>query len=187
MGKLSRACAVGAVVVLSLVFWRIPAYGAIGASATITPSQLGPSSYEYAMTLTNTGTTPIGTFWFAWIPGYDLLPRAPTSIISPSGWTGTNAPDFFGVASAQWVNTVTPLQPGQSLSCFKFDTPDAPDVIGGTSQFFGTPVERSYVYIGAPQTDLGFPFTPVTVTPEPAALTLLLATPAFLLRRRSRQ
>src|SRR5258706_349712 len=84
MGKLSRACAVGAAVVLGLVLWHIPAYGAIGASATITPSQLGPSSYEYAMTLTNTGTTPIGTFWFAWFPGYDLLPHAPSAIKSPA-------------------------------------------------------------------------------------------------------
>ncbi len=185
MGKLSRACAVGAAVVLGLVLWHIPAYGAIGASATITPSQLGPSSYEYAMTLTNTGTTPIGTFWFAWFPGYDLLPHAPSAIKSPAGWTGINAPDFFGTASAQWVNTATPLQPGQALSGFKFDTIDDPTVIGGPSPF-GPPVGFSYVYIGAPQTDPGFPFTPVTVTPEPTALTLLLAAPAFLLRRRRR-
>jgi hypothetical protein len=134
------------------------------------------------MTLTNTGTTPIGTFWFAWFPGYDLLPHAPSLIKSPAGWTGTNEPDFIGTASAQWVNTTTPLQPGQALSGFKFDTIDAPAVIGGTSGF-GPPVEFSYVYIGAPETDPGFPFTPVTVTPEPATLTLLLAAPAFLLRR----
>ena len=76
--------------------------------------------YNYDVTVTNTGTTTIGTFWFAWIPGYDLLPHAPTSIASPTGWTGANAPDVFGVASVQWVNTTTPLQPGQTLAGLKF-------------------------------------------------------------------
>lgn len=155
----------------------------LSASATITQQQLGPSDYHYSLTLTDTGTTPIGTFWFGWIPAYDLLPSAPTSITSPAGWTGQNAPDSFGVASAQWVNPASPLQPGQSLSGFTFDSPDA-NVTTGTSQFFGLPIRQSYVYIGAPETDPGFALRPTAVTPEPASLALLV--PALLLVRRRR-
>jgi hypothetical protein len=161
-----------------------PAFAAIGASATISSQQLGPSSYKYSMTLTNTGDTPIGTFWFGWIPAYDLLPSHPTDFGSPAGWTGIDAPDAFGTASAQWVNTVTPLQPGNSLSGFSIDTPDAPPVMSGTS-LLGLPTTESYVYIGEPETDPGFAFVPSVVTPEPTSLALLLAIPAVAgLRRR---
>jgi hypothetical protein len=174
-------------VAIALAWMQGPVYGALSASSTITPQQLGPNSYEYSLSLTNTGTTPIGTLWFGWIPAYDLLPSAPTRFVAPAGWTGTNAPDFFGVASAQWVNTASPLQPGQTLTGFKFDSPDSPATIDGTSAYFGLPVKESYVYIGAPQTDSGFAFTPTTVVPEPASAALLLAASAgcFIRRRRA--
>jgi hypothetical protein len=160
-----------------------PAFAAIGASATIATQQIG-DSYRYSMTLTNTGDTPIGTFWFGWIPAYDLLPSHPTSIGSPAGWSGIDAPDSFGIASAQWVNTLTPLQPGNSLSGFVLDTPDAPTVMSGTS-LLGLPTTESYVYIGDPETDPGFAFVPTAVTPEPTSLAVLLAIPAVAgLRRR---
>jgi hypothetical protein len=179
--------ALWALCVLGLALGSRTAWGALGASATISSTQLGPNSYEYSLTLTNTGTTPIGTFWYAWIPGYNLLRSTPTQIFSPSGWTGNaNAPEPFGVASDQWVNTATPLQPGQSLSGFKFDTPEAPSSIFGTSNFFGYPVGYSYVYIGAPQTDPGALITPTVVTPEPATLGIMLVGIAFAASRRRR-
>lgn len=162
------------------------ANAAISASATYTSQQLGPNSYEYSVKLKNTGTTPIGTLWLGWVPFYDLLPSAPTAITSPSGWTGVNAPDLFGTASVQWVNTTTPLAAGQTLGGFKFDTPDAPAAIGGTSFFAGFPVLESYVYIAGPQTDAGFALAPTVQTPEPTCLGLLLVTPSFLLMRRRR-
>ena len=185
MGKSYRLCAC-TVAMLVMALWHLPAQAAISASATISSQQLGPASYEYSMALTNTGTTPIGTYWYAWFPFYDLLPSAPTSIISPPGWTGTNAPDVFGVASARWVNTTTPLQPGQSLGGFKFDTPDSPATLAGTS-FFGNPIQTSYVYIGAPQTDPGGVLIPSVVTPEPASAALLIVLPAALLMRRGKR
>ena len=157
----------------------------ISASATISSQQLGPNSYEYTLSLTDTGTTPIGTFWFAWIPSYDLLPSPTSNFSGPPGWTGIDAPDDFGVASAQWVNTATPLQPGHTLDGFKFDSPDAPSVIDGTSSFFGLPVKESYVYAGAPEVGQGFAFIPTTVVPEPASLASIGALPLLLLRRRS--
>lgn len=184
MGKSSWlvVCALGAL----LGFVTAPVYGAISASATISSQQISPSLYEYSLTLTNTGSTNIGTLWYAWFPAYDLLPHAPTSISSPAGWTGVNAPDDFGVASVQWVNTLTPLQPGDSLSGFKFDSQDSPAVLAGTS-FFGQPIQTSYVYIGAPETDPGAVLIPTAVTPEPTLLPLLLAPFALLQRTRRRQ
>lgn len=176
----------GMLAAVTLVFLGSSVSAALSASSTITQQQLGPGDYRYTLTLTDTGSTPISTFWFGWIPAYDLLPHAPTNFASPTGWTGTDAPDVFGVASAQWVNTTTPLQPGHSLSGFAFDTPDA-NITTGTSAFFGLPIDETYVYIGAPETDPGFALTPTVVaTPEPVSLGLLvMPAAALLIRRRS--
>ena len=168
-----------------LALLAAPTYGSLSASATISSTQLGPSSYQYSLTLTNTGTTNIGTFWFGWIPGYDLLPHHPTSFFTPAGWTATDAPDFFGVASAQWVNTTAPLGPGGSLSGFGFDSPDSPTALAGTDSF-GFPIKYSYVYIGAPETDPGFLLTPTTVAAPEPGIGLVLGLPAMMLLRRRR-
>jgi hypothetical protein len=178
--------ALWALCIVGLMIGNRAAWGAIGASATISATQLGTNSYEYSLTLNNTGTTPISTFWYAWIPGYDLLPSAPTQIFSPAGWSATNAHEFYGVGSAQWVNLATPLQPNQSLGGFKFDSPDAPSAIFGASDFFGYPVGYSYVYMGAPQTDAGALITPTVVTPEPATIGIMLVAVAFAASRRRR-
>ena len=59
------------------------------ASATITATQLGPSTYQYTVMLDDTGSTTIGTFWFAWVPGEDFLDTKPSSVTAPAGWTTT--------------------------------------------------------------------------------------------------
>lgn len=162
-----------------------PAGAALSASATVSSQQAGPDSWQYSLTLQNTGTTPIGSYWFGWVPFYDLLPSMPTSVNSPNGWTGTPASDYFGVGSARWVNTTNPLQPGQTMSGFQFTSPDSPSAINGTSFYAGFPVEESYVYIGAPETDPGFAFRTNTVaSPEPASLGLLGGLTTLLLRRK---
>ena len=187
MGKSNRLFVVSILAVFLCAMWAAPARAATSATAIVTSQQLAPNSYEYSVTLNNTGTTPISTLWLGWVPFYDLLPSAPTKITSPAGWTGINAPDLFGVASAQWVNTTTPLQPGNSLSGFKFDTPDTPAAIGGTSFFAGFPVLETYVYAGAPQTDAGFAFAPTLAAPEPGSLALIFAAAPLLLRRKARR
>src|SRR5438477_2934494 len=163
MGRFNRLRGLWLPALLCVAFCHAPAQAGLTATATVSSKQLSPSSYEYSVTLNNTGTTSIGTLWLGWVPFYDLLPSSPTAFVSPAGWTGKNAPDLFGVASAQWVAS-TPLAPGSSLSGFKFDTPDSPAIIGGTSFYAGYPVTQSYVYIGGPQTDPGFAFSaPVLV------------------------
>jgi hypothetical protein len=161
----------------------------LSASETIIASQVGPNSYEYNITLHNTGDTAISSLWFGWVPFYDLLPSAPTAISSPSGWTGVNAPDVLGVASAQWTTTTSPLAAGQFLGGFKFDTPDSPAIIGGTSFFAGFPVTESYVYAGPPVENGtgGVGFSAPVQTPEPGSLALLLAAPAIMMMRRKRR
>jgi hypothetical protein len=180
-----KAFAVWALAAVGVCMLHAPAFGQISAKGTISSQQTGPNTYKYSLTLTDTGATPIGTFWFGWIPAYDLLPTAPLTITSPAGWTGVDAPDSFGVASAQWVNTTTPLQPGQTISGFAFTSTDSPAIIGGTSNFFGLPVEQSYVYAGAPEIGAAGVFVPATVTPEPVSLALLpLALGGLLVRRK---
>lgn len=176
----------GILAAVTLGFAGSSVNAALSASSTITRQQLGTGDFQYTLSLKDTGTTPIGTLWFGWIPGYDLLPHAPTSIVAPTGWTGLNAPDAFGVASARWVTTTAPLQPGQTLGGFTFDSPDA-NITTGTSSFFSLPIDQSYVYIGAPETDPGFAFTPTVVsTPEPLSLGVLaMPAAALLIRRRS--
>lgn len=172
--------------------WAGRAYAAIGASETITAQQAGPNSWNYSMSLTNTGTTAIGSYWFAWIPGYDFLPSAPTSLSAPAGWTVTTPQDGFiqPYWSIQWVNGSTPLQPGQTLSGFNFTSPDSPTTVGGPS-YLGAPypVTLAYAYIGAPEFDPGTAFSaPVTVvTPEPASLSMLVGVPAMMMLRRRRR
>ncbi len=53
-------------------------YAAEIASATISSIQLDATDWQYNLTLTDMGTTDIGTFWFAWVPGEDFMAVAPT-------------------------------------------------------------------------------------------------------------
>lgn len=167
--------------------WPMPARAALNATAQLTAQQLNANSWEYSITLNNTGTTDIGTYWFAWIPNYDFLPSAPTQIVAPNGgWTPYVVQDgFLGGYSLEWVAT-TALAAGQSLSGFKFDTPDSPSVIDGISNFAGLPVETSYVYIGGSQLDPGHEFATQTATPEPAGLGVVMVAAGLLGRRKRR-
>ena len=42
------------------------------ASATITATPDG-ENWQYSIKLVDTGSTTVGTFWFAWVPGEDFL------------------------------------------------------------------------------------------------------------------
>ena len=61
----------------------------ISATATYTDTLVSPGVYDYSITLNDTGTTTMGTFWFSWIPGTGFLSATPTDITSPTGWTET--------------------------------------------------------------------------------------------------
>ena len=154
-----------------------------GISATATYSvglnAATPALYDYSLTLNNTGTTTVGTFWFGWVPGGDFLNPLPTSVLAPAGWTDglfTNASDTGN--SIRWVTTASLLQPGQSLSGFSFESTETPNQLLGqvpSGVGAGDPILTSFVYPNAPLADPGDQFVATAVTPEPASL-LLLAT-----------
>ena len=186
---LRRAC-----LLLSGVALLSPACNAAGISATAsyTDTLVSPGVWNYNLTLNNTGTTNIGTFWFGWVPGAGFLSSAPTNVGLPAGWTDTvtNAG-----GAVRWVTSTNFLGAGQSLSGFSFTSAESPSALllnyTGTGVGAGDPVTTSFVYIGAPLADPGFQFaaTPAaaTVTPEPGSVLLTLTglgLIAFLMRAR---
>ncbi len=146
------------------------------ASATVVASQLTDNTFQYSLTLKNTGhgkptaANEIETFWYAWVPGEDFLDTAPLTVTSPTGWTDTitneGSADGFAI---QWVTTTNPLNPGKSLSGFGFTSTDTPLQVFGKSNFFPTtPVNTSFVYAGAPETDTGFQLSAIGSVANPA-------------------
>jgi uncharacterized repeat protein (TIGR01451 family) len=127
------------------------------ANFTSTPNG---ADFNYAITLHNTGTTNIGTFWFAWIPGQDYMANNPISVANPAGWGSTVTGGYSGDGYAiLWFNNGgAAITPGNSLN-FNFTSAETPSQLGGNSQFFSNPPEgTSFVYIGAPETDPGYEF-----------------------------
>src|SRR4051812_16078753 len=44
-------------------------------------------AYHYDITVLNTGSTPVASFWFAWNPGKNYLPTAPANAGNPAHWS----------------------------------------------------------------------------------------------------
>lgn len=148
----------------------------LDATATYTDMMVSPGVFQYDLTLTNTGTTTIGTFWFSWIPGAGFMAVPPTNVMSPAGWTAmiTN-----NGASIQWTNP-SPLAMGDSVTGFMFDSTMTPAQFLGTfpgpGLGMGDPITTAFLYIAAPLADPGAQITamPAAVvgTPEPSTLSL---------------
>ena len=129
------------------------------AKESIVAQKIATGDYRYTITLKDTGTTTIGTFWFSWIPGEDFMPVAPLSVTAPAGWTDTithnpGSTDGFAI---QWVAS-SDLQPGQS-KVFHFHSSGTPAEMFGKSTFYPTQlVTTSFVYSGMPFSDPGYEF-----------------------------
>lgn len=139
------------------------------ASATISFIQLDPTTFEYDITLNNTGATTIGTFWFAWddLPDQNFLSTLPAAPpVSPTGWqafvTHGGPTDGYGI---QWTATSasSDLMAGNSLTGFSFTSTDTSSAVFGNSAIDPTfKTTSSFVYQGLPLLDPGFNFV---VTP----------------------
>jgi hypothetical protein len=147
------------------------------ASATIEAAPIGTAEWQYSITLTDIGTTAIGTFWFAWLPQQDLMATRPTTTTNPAGWThlatGGGVNDGFAI---QWLagSPTGRLQPGGHLTGFSFLSASPPTVMFGNSQPFpATPTMTSVIYTGAPFSDAGdqFEVTPLCFLPGTQILT----------------
>jgi PEP-CTERM motif len=166
------------------------------ASATITSTPDG-SNFDYTIKLTDTSASPspIGTFWFSWVPGQDFMATTPVSEVAPAGWntnaiTNGGAGDGFAI---RWEanSAATAITPGNSLT-FSFVSADTPAQLMGNSIFYpSTPVLTSFTYSGGPFSDAGDQFVvsfASTSVPEPSTLALgLLAVVGTIVGRRFRR
>ena len=161
------------------------------ANAQISGQAAGGGGYNYTITLNNTAasTSPIGTFWYSWVPGEDFLPSSPTSVQPPTGWTDTITHNTFGADgyALEFIASSALINPGSSLA-FKFSSPDSPAALAGNSPFYSTtPVGTSFLYGGAPFSGASAEIV-VQSVPEPSSLGVLMVGTLGLLvagRRRS--
>lgn len=148
----------------------------------------GAGVYNYDIHLTNTGSTTIGTFWYAWNPGQDYLPTKPSQVMAPTGWSDaiTHIGQGDGYAIEFTANSsANYLQMNQSLSGFDFSSTDSPAVLDGGSNFFqGANVGDSFLYHAGPFSDNGTQITVQTV-PEPTGLIWLVPAVGLIFLRRT--
>jgi hypothetical protein len=106
-------------------------------TATISGVAAG-SSFDYTITLENTGTSALNSFWYGWTPGVFDLPSAPSGAANSLGWANTT-----DGKSIQWVNSSgTALAPGESAT-FTFVSSSSPTAITTA------PSGKSVAYVGA--------------------------------------
>lgn len=146
------------------------------ASAQITYQALGGGVYDYTLTLNNTGSSPLQTFWFAWDANYnyDFMTAYPTSIGAPSGWTGSVSEYYdyyYGYNYGVEFSTSTSPLAANGILNFSFDSTMTPTDMGGFNDTYGYPVGTSYVSTGPDfsGTPSG-PFVAEVVVPEPSSL-----------------
>jgi hypothetical protein len=144
------------------------AVGTITASATLSDVQNG-TTYDYTLTLDNTGTIPIESFWYGWTTSGNNLPSDPTTPGNSLGWNNTldaNSIKFTGSSGDS-------LEPA-NFATFTFDSTSTPAQI--TAGISG----ESVAYAGAIDFTENTPgdsspvFAPVEV-PEPSTLGLFVA------------
>jgi hypothetical protein len=144
----------------------------LGGSAGLTATDLGGGMTRYAAVLHNTGTTTVGTFWYAWVPGVDFMPHIPQNIASPPGWIGIAQGGGPGNGySVLWYASGAPgyVAPGGDLTGFGFDSADPPAVMTANSPYGLRPyiTATSFLYIGGPLGDLGYQFIATVSSPPP--------------------
>ena len=125
--------------------------------------------WNYTISLENTGSTNLNSFWYGWIQGGNDLPSNPSGAANSLGWANN-----LDANSIQWVNgTGTALAPLQTAT-FTFFSTDSPTAIttspSGESVVYAHGIDFSQ---GSPGDSSGI-FSPALVnTPEPTTTALL--------------
>jgi hypothetical protein len=105
-------------------------------TATISGVAAG-SSYDYTITLQNTGTNALNSLWYGWTTSGDNLPSDPSNAANSLGWANTLSGN-----SIKWVNSSgTALAPGASAT-FTFVSASSPSAITAS------PSGESVAYVG---------------------------------------
>jgi hypothetical protein len=155
------------------------------ATATISGVAAGGGVFDYTITLHNTGTTSLDSFWYAWTLSGNNLSAAASNPGSSLGWIDTA---LEGNTSISWEgNSGNTLAVGQSAT-FTFDSTETPSAITTL------PSGESVAYVSGTgpntfdQNDPGVAspvFSPTLVAvPEPSSLALLIAAALGLLAAR---
>jgi hypothetical protein len=145
------------------------------ASATISYVTSG-ANYDYTITLFNTGTLDLNSFWYGWTTSGNNLPSDPTTPGNSLSWGNTLSGN-----SIKWVNsTGTALAPDESAT-FTFVSTSSPTAItaapSGESVAYVAGIDFSQGRSG----DSTGVFSPTLVVPEPSFLTLFTAGMAVIL------
>jgi hypothetical protein len=124
------------------------------------------ASFDYTITLQNTGTNALNSFWYGWTTSGNNLPSDPSSAGNSLGWAND-----LDANSIKFVNsTGTALAPGASAT-FTFVSSSSPSAITAS------PSGESVAYVGAIDFTEGRAgdstavFSPVLVSPPPAVPT----------------
>jgi hypothetical protein len=155
------------------------------ATATISGAAAGGGVFDYTITLHNTGTTSLDSFWYAWTLSGNNLSTAISNPGSSLGWVDTA---LEGNTSISWEgNSGNTLAVGQSAT-FTFASTETPSAITTL------PSGESVAYVSGTgpntfdQNDPGVAspvFSPTLVAvPEPSTLALLIAAAVGLLAAR---
>jgi hypothetical protein len=143
------------------------------ASGTISGSGSGPYTYSLSFSDAASSTSPIGSVWYAWIPGFFYLPGTPTSASAPAGWTATVFSDSVQFVANSPANDILV---GSTLSGFSYQASFSPAQLAAAPNS-----ELSVAYSGGLFSDAGFTFTvQPAVVPEPSTLVLLVCGAAGL-------
>ena len=167
---------------LFVALGAVSAAFAQGEMASGTISSTGSGPYVYSLTFSDGAgaSSPIGSVWYAWIPGQFFLPGTPTSASAPAGWTANvngDSVQFIASSSADYITA------GHSLSGFSYDATFTP------AQLAAAPNSgESDAYSAGLFSDAGDIFT-VQAVPEPSLVSFLGAgflAPAFAGHRKLR-
>jgi hypothetical protein len=139
-----------------------------GATATISGVASG-GGYNYTITLTDTGSTVLNSFWYGWTAVGNNLPSFPSTAGNTIGWANNLSGN-----SIEWVNsTGTTLTPGHS-GVFTFFSTSTP------AQITTAPAGGSVAYVNGIDFSQGLAgsstpaFYPALVVPEPSLGGLLM-------------
>lgn len=134
-------------------------------SGTISGSGSGPYTYDITFSDSASSTSPIGSIWYAWVPGQFFLPGTPSGASAPSGWTANIVANSIQFTANSAANDI-PI--GGSLSGFTYNASFSPSTLFGTANS-----GKSDAYMAGLETDAGEIFFVTQTVPEPSTLALL--------------